>query len=116
VLAAIEAADGEGQVVMVALILPGWAELLVHRREYYHQAVVAMPAGFVLQKQIKGGPARTESFGTEAAPIGAIPAVAVSKEVGASLERTVFGDAVTLRVKRETATTTAQNFHASLAR
>lgn len=112
--AAIDAADVEGQVVMVASDVPSWADRFVHRREKYYHAVAAGAAGFVFRNHIEGGLAPTGSVGTETAPIGAIPAVGVSKEVGARLARTADGDAVTLRVDCETPKTTSQNVHADV--
>jgi Zn-dependent M28 family amino/carboxypeptidase len=106
--------DLEGKVVMAASNVPGWHDRFVHRREKYYYAVEAGAAGFVFRNHVEGCLAPTGSVGTADEPIGAIPAVGVSKEVGARLARRFEGEAVTVEVDADAHEATSQNVHADL--
>ncbi|WP_435195531.1 M20/M25/M40 family metallo-hydrolase [Natronomonas sp. EA1] len=107
-------ADLEGKIVMVASNVPSWYGRLIHRREKYYHAVEAGAAGFVFRNHIEGCLAPTGSVGTAEAPIGEIPAVGVSKEVGSTLARRFEGEELTVQVDCETPQATSQNVHAEL--
>ncbi|WP_276257883.1 M28 family metallopeptidase [Haloglomus litoreum] len=106
--------DLEGAVVMAASNVPGWYDRFLHRREKYYRAVEGGAAAFVFRNHVEGCLAPTGSVGTPGAPIGDIPAVGVSKEVGARLARRDAGEPVTVRVDCETPPATSQNVHADL--
>ncbi len=107
-------ADLAGAVVMAATNVPDWHDRFVHRREKYYHAVEAGAAAFVFRNHVEGCLAPTGSVGTEAEPIGDVPAVGVSKEVGARLARRFTGEEVTVRVDAEAHDATSQNVHADL--
>ena len=104
----------EGAVVLAASDVPGWYDRYLHRREKYYRAVEAGAAAFVYANHVEGCLPPTGSVGTEAAPIGEIPAVGVSKEVGARLARRFEGESVSISVAAETSEATSQNVHAEL--
>jgi Zn-dependent M28 family amino/carboxypeptidase len=106
--------DLDGKVVMTASNVPGWYDRFLHRREKYYRAVENGAAAFVFRNHVEGCLAPTGSVGTPGAPIGDIPAVGVSKEVGTRLSRRHEGEAVTVRVDCETPRATSQNVHADL--
>ncbi|GGL30197.1 peptidase M28 [Halarchaeum grantii] len=106
--------DLSGTVVMVSSDVPDHYERVVHRREKYYHAVEAGAAGFVFANHYPGGLAPTGSVGTEESPVGDVPAVGVSKEVGARLSRRFDGEAVTVSVDASLADATSQNVHAEL--
>ncbi len=109
-----EDADVEGKVVMVSTNVPSWYERFPHRREKYYHAVEGGAAAFVFRNHVEGGLAPTGSVGMDAAPIGEIPAVGVSKEVGARLARRFDGEEVTVSVEADIHEATSQNIHADL--
>jgi Iap family predicted aminopeptidase len=103
--------DLEGAIVMAASDVPDWHDRFVHRREKYYHAVEAGAAGFVFRNHVEGCLAPTGSVGTAADPIGAVPAVGVSKEVGCAGGRPASGSGcpwmptpTTRRVTTSTAT------------
>lgn len=106
--------DLSGAVVLVDSTVPDHAERVVHRREKYYRAVEAGAAAFVFANHYSGGLAPTGSVGTPDAPIGEIPAVGVSKEVGARLARRFTGERVTVDVAASLDEATSQNVHAEL--
>jgi Zn-dependent M28 family amino/carboxypeptidase len=106
--------DLEGKVVMAASNVPGWYDRFLHRREKYYRAVENGAAAFLFRNHVEGCLAPTGSVGTPGAPIGEVPAVGVSKEVGARLSRRYEGEDVTVRVDCETPRATSQNVHADL--
>ncbi len=106
--------DLEGTVVMAASNVPDWYDRFLHRREKYYHAVEAGAAAFVFRNHVEGCLAPTGSVGTENAPIGDIPAVGVSKEVGARLERRFEGEDVTVEVDADVHDATSRNVHADL--
>jgi Zn-dependent M28 family amino/carboxypeptidase len=109
-----EAADLAGKVVMCASNVPSWYDRFLHRREKYYHAVEAEAAAFVFRNHVEGCLAPTGSVGTDEAPIGEIPAVGVSKEVGTRLARRFEGESVAVSVDCETPEATSQNVHADL--
>ncbi|MFH5798535.1 M28 family peptidase [Haladaptatus sp. CMAA 1911] len=106
--------DIEGKVVMVASNVPSYFDRFIHRREKYYYAVDGGAAAFVFRNHVEGCLPPTGSVGTEADPIGDIPAVGVSKEVGARLSRRWEGDDVTVTVDADAYDATSQNVHAEL--
>jgi Zn-dependent M28 family amino/carboxypeptidase len=106
--------DLEGRVVMAASDVPDWYDRYLHRREKYYRAVEAGAAAFVYANHVEGCLPPTGSVGTDEAPIGEIPAVGVSKEVGARLGRRFEGDPVSVSVEAEAPEATSQNVHADL--
>ncbi len=106
--------DLDGKVVMAASNVPDWYDRFLHRREKYYHAVEAGAAAFVFRNHVEGCLAPTGSVGTEDAPIGEIPAVGVSKEVGSRLARRFEGEEVTVEVEADIGDATSQNVHAEL--
>ncbi|MEZ3115704.1 M28 family peptidase [Halobaculum sp. MBLA0147] len=109
-----EEADLDGKVALVSTTVPDWYERFVHRREKYYHAVEAGAAAFVFRNHVEGCLPPTGSVGTADAPIGEIPAVGVSKEVGTRLARRATGESVTVAVDCETPETTSGNAVAEL--
>lgn len=107
-------ADLEGAVVMASSDVPDWYDRVLHRREKFYRAVEAGAAGFVFRNHVEGCLAATGSVGSADEPIAAIPAVGVSKELGARLRRRHKGHPVTVRVDASTPSATSQNVHADL--
>ena len=106
--------DLDGAVVSVASDVPDWYGRYVHRREKYYRAAEAGAAAFVYANHVEGCLPPTGSVGTADAPIGEIPAVGVSKEVGARLARRFEGDPVSVSVEADVHDATSQNVHADL--
>ncbi|MFC7134088.1 MULTISPECIES: M28 family peptidase [Salinibaculum] len=109
-----EAADLDGAVVLCRSDVPEWFDRFMHRREKYYRAVQAGAAAFVFSNHVPGCLPPTGSVGTEASPVGEIPAVGVSREVGARLARRFEGEPVTVSVDAENDDATSQNVHAEL--
>ena len=109
-----EEADLDGKVVMVASDVPGWYDRYLHRREKYYHAIEAGAVGFVYRNHVEGCLPPTGSVGTSEDPLGEIPAVGVSKEVGARLGRKYDGQDVGLSVTADDDDATSQNVHATL--
>jgi Zn-dependent M28 family amino/carboxypeptidase len=107
-------ADLEGKVAMVASDVPDWYDRFLHRREKYYHAVEAGAAAFVFRNHVEGCLAPTGSVGTEDDPIGDIPAVGVSKEVGSRLSRRYEGEGVTVAVDAGIDEAESRNVHADL--
>jgi Zn-dependent M28 family amino/carboxypeptidase len=106
--------DVAGNVVMARSDAPDYYDRYVHRREKYYHAVEAGAAAFVYRNHVEGCLPPTGSVGTAADPIGEIPAVGVSKEVGARLARRFDGESVTVDVDADAHDATSQNVHAEL--
>jgi len=106
--------DIEGKVVMVASNVPSYFDRFIHRREKYYYAVEGGAAAFVFRNHVEGCLPPTGSVGNADQPIGDIPAVGVSKEVGARLGRRFDGNDVSVSVEAETPQATSQNVHATL--
>ena len=109
-----ETADCAGAVVMVASDVPDWQDRFVHRREKYYRAVEAGAAAFVFRNHVDGCLPPTGSVGTSDDPVGEIPAVGVSKEVGHRLARRFEGTDVTVTVDADLGPATSRNVHADL--
>ena len=109
-----EAADLTDAVVHCRSDIPDWFDRSMHRREKYYRAVQGGAAAFVFSNHIEGCLPPTGSVGTGTEPVGEIPAVGVSREVGAGLTRRFDGDAVTVAVEAENADASSQNVHAAL--
>jgi Zn-dependent M28 family amino/carboxypeptidase len=109
-----EETDCAGKIVMARSDIPGWYDRYIHRREKYYRAVEAGAAGFVYRNHVEGMVPPTGSVGTEADPLGAVPAVGVASEVGARLGRCYAGEELTVSVDCETPAATSQNVHAEL--
>ncbi|WP_336034219.1 M28 family metallopeptidase [Halobacterium yunchengense] len=109
-----ERADLDGTVVMVASDVPEWYDRYLHRREKYYHAVEAGAAAFVYRNHVEGCLPPTGSVGTSENPIGEVPAVGVSKEVGARLARKYDGEPVGVSVTADVHDATSQNVHATL--
>ena len=107
-------ADLEGAVVMARSDVPDHFDRYIHRREKYYHAVEAGAAAFVYRNHVEGCLPPTGSVGTPDDPIGDVPAVGVSKEVGARLARRFDGESVTVSVEAEAGPATSQNVHAEL--
>jgi Zn-dependent M28 family amino/carboxypeptidase len=106
--------DLEGTVVLAASNVPDWYDRFLHRREKYYHAVGAGAAAFVFRNHVEGCLAPTGSVGTEGDPIGDVPAVGVSKEVGDRLLRRWEGEEVTVAVDAQIEDATSHNVHADL--
>lgn len=109
-----EEANLEGKVVMAASNVPEWYDRFLHRREKYYHAVEAGAAGFLFRNHVEGCLPPTGSVGTESDPIGDIPALGVSKEVGKRLLRRFEGDQITVAVDCDIHDARSQNIHAEL--
>lgn len=107
-------ADLEGKVVMAASNVPDWYDRFLHRREKYYHAVEAGAAGFLFRNHVEGCLPPTGSVGTAADPIGDIPALGVSKEVGERLSRRFEGEHLAVDVSCDIHDATSQNVHAEL--
>ncbi|SHG48821.1 M28 family peptidase [Halobaculum gomorrense] len=109
-----EEGDIEGNVVMMSSDTPDDVDRFIHRTEKYYYAVEHGAAAFVFRNHVEGCLPPTGSVGTDDAPIGDIPAVGVSAEVGARLARRAAGDSVTVDVDCETPEATSGNAMAEL--
>jgi len=109
-----EATDLEGAIVMVRSDVPDYYDRYLHRREKYYHAVENGAVGFIYRNHVEGCLPPTGSVGTDASPIGEIPAVGVSSEVGARLARRFDGESITLAVEADIHSAESQNVHAEL--
>ncbi|NUB91351.1 M28 family peptidase [Haloterrigena sp. SYSU A121-1] len=109
-----EAADLEGKIAMVRSDIPDYYDRYLHRREKYYHAVENGAVGFVYRNHVEGCLPPTGSVGTDEDPIGEIPAVGVSSEVGARLARRFDGEEIELTVEADIGPATSQNVHAEL--
>jgi Zn-dependent M28 family amino/carboxypeptidase len=107
-----EGSDLEGKVVMARSDVPDHYDRYIHRREKYYYAVASGAAAFVYRNHVEGCLPPTGSVGTAEDPIGEIPAVGVSSEVGARLARRFEGDDLAVGVEAEIGDATSQNVHA----
>ena len=106
--------DLDGKIVIAASDMPSWYGRYVHRREKYYHAVEAGAEAFIYRNHVDGCLPPTGSVGTEDDPIGEIPAVGVSKEVGARLSRRFESQDVTVSVEADIHPASSQNIHADL--
>ncbi|MFC3960081.1 M28 family peptidase [Halovivax cerinus] len=115
-----EAAELEGKVAMARSDVPDSFDRYIHRREKYYHAVEAGAAAFLYRNHVEGCLPPTGSVGTPDDPIGDIPALGISSEVGARLARRFAGEtgdageAVTVAVEADIHDATSQNVHAEL--
>ncbi|MDZ7702747.1 MAG: M28 family peptidase [Halobacteriales archaeon] len=109
-----EAADLTGKIAMARSDVPDYHDRYIHRREKYYHAVEAGAAAFVYRNHVEGQLPPTGSVGTGDDPIGDIPAIGVSSEVGARLSRRYGGEPVTVSVDADAHDATSQNVHAEL--
>ncbi len=109
-----EDADLEGAVVMVRSDIPSYYDRYVHRREKYYHAVTNGAAAFIYRNHVEGCLPPTGSVGTADDPIGDIPAVGVSSEVGARLARRFEGEEISVDVEATIGDAESQNVHAEL--
>ena len=107
-------ADLSGKVVVVSSDVPDHFDRFIHRREKYYRAVEAGAEGFVFRNHVPGGLPPTGSVGTPEEPIGEVPAVGVSKEVGTRLSRRFAGEEVGIDVEATIEEATSRNVHALL--
>ena len=109
-----EAADIDGKVVMARSDVPSYHDRYIHRREKYYYAVEGGAVAFIYRNHVEGQLPPTGSVGTSSDPIGDVPAVGVSSEVGAKLARRYVGDELTVEVDAEIGDATSRNVHAEL--
>ena len=109
-----EERDIEGTVVMAASDVPDHHDRFVHRTEKYHRAVAGGAAAFVFRNHVPGQLPPTGSVAGAGQPIGEIPAVGVSKEVGTRLGRRYDGEQMNVTVEADIHDTTSRNVHAEL--
>ena len=107
-------ADLEGTIVMVSSDVPDWFDRFIHRREKYYRAVEAGAAGFVFHNHVLGRLPPTGSVGTPEDPIGEVPAVGVSKEVGDRLARRFENEEIGIDLTATIEEATSANVHATL--
>ena len=94
-------AEIEDSVVMVSTTVPDDYDRFIHRREKYYYAVEHGAAAFLFANHVEGGLPPTGSVGSDGSPIGEIPAMGVSKELGARLSRERVGESITVEVDAE---------------
>ncbi|ELZ23906.1 peptidase M28 [Haloterrigena salina JCM 13891] len=109
-----EETDLEGKIAMVRSDIPDYYDRYLHRREKYYHAVENGAVGFVYRNHVEGCLPPTGSVGTDDDPIGEIPAVGVSSEVGVRLARRFDGEEIELTVEADIGPATSQNVHAEL--
>ncbi len=107
-----ENADLEGKIAMVRSDIPDYHDRYIHRREKYFRAYDAGAVGFVYRNHVEGQLAPTGSVAGKDDPIGPIPAVGVSYEVGAKLARRYDGQQTTLTTDATIDETETRNVHA----
>jgi Zn-dependent M28 family amino/carboxypeptidase len=93
-----EAADLDGAVAMASSRTPDEADRWIHRMEKYVGAVEAGAEAFVFRNHVEGCLPPTGEVGYDNRP-GPIPAVGVSAELGARLERYCEGGPATVSVE-----------------
>ncbi|MFB1064124.1 M28 family peptidase [Natrinema sp. H-ect4] len=109
-----EERDVEDAVVMVRSDVPDYYDRHLHRREKYYHAVENGAVGFVYRNHVEGCLPPTGSVGTDEEPVGEIPAVGVSSEVGSRLARRFDGESITLSVEADIHPAESQNVRAEL--
>jgi Zn-dependent M28 family amino/carboxypeptidase len=105
--------DVASKVVMVSSDVPAYFDRYIHRREKYLRAVEEGAAAFVYKNHVQGCLPPTGGVHSRD-PIGKIPALGVSKEVGERLSRRIDGGETTVEVNAEISDGTSQNVHAKL--
>ncbi|MDR5671910.1 Zn-dependent amino- or carboxypeptidase, M28 family [Halalkaliarchaeum sp. AArc-CO] len=107
-------AEIEDSVVMVSTTVPDDYDRFIHRREKYYYAVEHGASAFLFANHVEGGLPPTGSVGSDESPIGEIPAMGVSKELGARLSRERVGESITVEVDAEIAPAESGNVVAEL--
>jgi Zn-dependent M28 family amino/carboxypeptidase len=87
-----EAVDLTDKIVVATSDVPDWYDHWMHRREKYGLAIDHGAAAFVYANHVEGCLPPTGSLGGGMDVIGEIPAIGVSREVGARLERLARAD------------------------
>ncbi len=80
-------ADLEGKIAVARSDVPDWYDRWMHRREKYGLAIRNGAEAFVFANHVEGSLAPTGSLAGGIDVVGDIPAIGVSKEVGAQIER-----------------------------
>jgi Zn-dependent M28 family amino/carboxypeptidase len=107
-------ADIDGAVVMASSETPESADRWIHRMEKYSNAATEGAVAFVFRNHIQGAVPPTGEVGYNNRP-GPIPAVGVSSEVGARLERYAeAGATVTIDSQCRNEPATSRNVEATL--
>jgi len=106
--------DLEGAIAMARSDVPSYHDRYIHRREKYFRAIDAGAVGFVYRNHVDGQLPPTGSVGGSDTPIGPVPAIGVSAEVGDRLARRHAGAEATLRVAATIEDTESTNVHARL--
>ncbi len=108
--AEFESTDVEGKIVMASSDVPDDYDGWLHRMEKYASAIEGGAEAFVFRNHIEGCLPPTGEVGYHARP-GNLPAVGISKELGARLERYCNDEPVevTLTVDCRNELTTSQN-------
>lgn len=103
--------DVDGKVVIAASNVPeGHYSRSLHRIEKYHYAIRNGAAAFILYNHIPGTVIRSGAIrGLKGAPIGEIPVVGASYEIGRKLIRRHLGEEVTVDVDVNIGPGTSQN-------
>ncbi len=112
-----EAADLDDKIVVATSDVPGWYDHWMHRREKYGLARRHGAAAFVYANHVEGCLPPTGSLGGGMQVIGEVPAVGVSREVGARLERLAADGPVRGRLEVDVAIDrdgTSQNVYGEL--
>ncbi|AUX07970.1 peptidase M28 [Halalkaliarchaeum desulfuricum] len=104
----------DGSVVMVSTTVPDDYDRFIHRREKYYYAVEHGATAFLFANHVDGGLPPTGSVGSDESPIGEIPAMGVSKELGAQLSRERVGESITVEVDAEIAPAESGNVVAEI--
>lgn len=103
--------DVDGKVVIAASNVPeGHHSRSLHRIEKYHHAIRNGASAFILYNHLPGTVIRSGAIrGIKGAPIGEIPVVGASFEIGRKLIRRHHGEEVTVSVDVDIGPGTSQN-------
>ncbi|WP_254528976.1 M28 family peptidase [Natrinema gelatinilyticum] len=106
--------DVQDAIVMVRSDVPNYFDRYIHRREKYHHAAEHGAAGFLYRNHVEGCLPPTGSVGWKEDPIGPIPALGVSNEVGARLARRFDSQSIAISVEADSHPAQSQNVRAEL--
>ncbi len=100
-----------GKIVIARSDVPSYYDRWIHRREKYYRAVDAGADAFVFQNHVEGCLPPTGSLGGGEKVLGEIPAVGISKETGAHIQRYTQNSQVegTVEVQAQIDEGTSQN-------
>jgi Zn-dependent M28 family amino/carboxypeptidase len=102
--------DVDGKVVLLTNGQPDWYPRTVPRMEKYHLAIDAGAVGVIVQNHQKGLLARSGTVrARNGDPIGEIPCVGVTYEVGSRLSRRFSDSLIEMEIDAEIFDTTSQN-------